>query len=676
MAVITFKVKGKLGDYGADVREGIKVCAVGDPKVKIDNEDWIRSNEPEFTFTDENGLFEFPTLVSIPGLWYRIYTPDELAMNPVRVAGYDPDPLNPKTGTAFAPGKVVDLAEIMDENPTPGYQAVFLSGGGGVTDHALLTGRSTADAHPMSAITGLVTELAGKATSAQGAKADTAVQPTTLAAHEADTTSVHGIADTGALVVTTDPRLADSRAPLPHTSASVTDFVEAAQDAIAALLAGASGVTLNYNDVANTLTITGPGASGLDAEAVRDAIGVALVGTGLLTVTVSDALDTITLSTTATANATDAALRDRSTHSGTQGAETITGLATVATTGAYSDLTGKPSTMTPTAHAATHATGQPDAVSPASIGAATSGHNHTGTYAPVLGIDDNYVTDAEKTKLSNLSGTNTGDQTLPTWGTIAGKPAVVAAGATQADARAAIGAGTGSSSFSGAYTDLTGKPTLGTAAATDTTAYATAAQGTLAASASQPGHAHVGGDITSGTVAYGRLPVGTTASTVAAGDDSRIAGAIQAAIVDAKGDLLAGTAADTVARVAVGSAGDSLTPDTAATPGVAWAVPLLKVASTASTSIAPVLADHGKYQRLTASTAVTITLPSDATQAFPVGSYLLFKATTAAGLATFTAGSGATLEDATPSAVMRAEGSLAQATKVASNTWTVDGDLA
>lgn len=44
---------------------------------------------------------------------------------------------------------------------------------------------------------------------------------------------------------------------------------------------------------------------------------------------------------------------------------------------------------------------------------AAGDHNHTGVYAPVLGADDNYVTDAEKTKLSNLSGTNTGDQTLP-----------------------------------------------------------------------------------------------------------------------------------------------------------------------------------------------------------------------------------------------------------------------
>ena len=51
-------------------------------------------------------------------------------------------------------------------------------------------------------------------------------------------------------------------------------------------------------------------------------------------------------------------------------------------------------------------------------------------------------------------------------------PAVIAQGANAADARTAIGAGT--SSFSGAYADLTGKPTLGTAAATAATDYATA----------------------------------------------------------------------------------------------------------------------------------------------------------------------------------------------------------
>jgi hypothetical protein len=87
-------------------------------------------------------------------------------------------------------------------------------------------------------------------------------------------------------------------------------------------------------------------------------------------------------------------------------------------------------------------------------GKAATSHTHTGVYAPALGADDNYVTDAEKAALHT-------------------HPAVIAQGATQAAARTAIGAGT--SSFSGAYADLTGKPTLGTAAATASTDYATAA---------------------------------------------------------------------------------------------------------------------------------------------------------------------------------------------------------
>lgn len=47
----------------------------------------------------------------------------------------------------------------------------------------------------------------------------------------------------------------------------------------------------------------------------------------------------------------------------------------------------------------------------ANIKATLKTYNDT-LYAAVLGADDNYATDAEKTKLSNLSGTNTGDQTV------------------------------------------------------------------------------------------------------------------------------------------------------------------------------------------------------------------------------------------------------------------------
>ncbi len=66
--------------------------------------------------------------------------------------------------------------------------------------------------------------------------------------------------------------------------------------------------------------------------------------------------------------------------------------------------------------------------------------------------------------------------------------------------------------------------------------------------------------------------------TWVAQDDSN---AIQNAIVDAKGDLIAATAADTPARLAVGTNGQVLTADSSAATGLAWAT-----ASGGSTNVA------------------------------------------------------------------------------------------
>jgi hypothetical protein len=52
------------------------------------------------------------------------------------------------------------------------------------------------------------------------------------------------------------------------------------------------------------------------------------------------------IATAATANSSDATLLNRANHTGTQAAGTISGLATVATSGAYADLSGRPSLAT------------------------------------------------------------------------------------------------------------------------------------------------------------------------------------------------------------------------------------------------------------------------------------------------------------------------------------------
>ncbi len=104
----------------------------------------------------------------------------------------------------------------------------------------------------------------------------------------------------------------------------------------------------------------------------------------------------------ATANATDAALRDRATHTGTQAASTITGLAAVATSGSAADLTAG---TLPAAR-----------FDDAAHGSRAGGALH----AAATGSAAGFMSAADKAKLDAITGTNTGDQTIGLSGDVTG----------------------------------------------------------------------------------------------------------------------------------------------------------------------------------------------------------------------------------------------------------------
>ena len=106
------------------------------------------------------------------------------------------------------------------------------------------------------------------ATTSQGAKADSAVQPAALSsglAGKANTTHA-------------------------HTPGDITALTEYIQDAVDDLIQAGANVTKSYDDAANTLTIaaTGGGGGGTDAEVVRDTIAGALVASTGINIAVDD----------------------------------------------------------------------------------------------------------------------------------------------------------------------------------------------------------------------------------------------------------------------------------------------------------------------------------------------------------------------------------------------------
>jgi hypothetical protein len=153
-----------------------------------------------------------------------------------------------------------------------------------------------------------------------------------------------------------------------------------------------------------------------------------------------------------------------------------------------------------------------------------------------------------------------------------------------------------------------------------------------------------------------------------------------ATTIDAKGDLVVGTGADTFARLAVGTNGYTLVADSGAATGLAYSagIPVVLNAQTATYTV--VLGDAYKLVTMSVASANDFQIPTNANVAYPVGTVInviqigagqtTIKAVTSGTTTISSTGATAT----TPK--LRAQFSAASCIKVATDTWYVLGDIA
>lgn len=194
------------------------------------------------------------------------------------------------------------------------------------------------------------------------------------------------------------------------------------------------------------------------------------------------------------------------------------------------------------------------------------------------------------------------------------------------------------------------------------------------------------GDLISATAADtpARVAVGTNGQVLIA--DSTASAGIKwgvdptTDIVTTKGDLIVGTAADTVARLGVGTNGHTLVADSAAATGLAYSagIPVVLNAQTATYTV--VLGDAYKLVTMSVASANDFQIPTNANVAFPVGTVInviqigagqtTIKAVTSGTTTISSTGATATAPK------LRAQYSAASCIKVATDTWYVVGDIA
>lgn len=251
-----------------------------------------------------------------------------------------------------------------------------------------------------------------------------------------------GVAN-GATANSTDAQLRDrSTHTGTQSSSTINDFSEAVDDRVANLLVAGTNISLTYNDAANSLTINSTGSGGggsganlsttlsptnviVNSDTGTDATIPAADGTNAGVMLPAQVTKLAGVATGATANDTDANLKNRANHTGTQLASTISDfseatddrVASLLVAGANVTLNYNDAANTLTINSTASGTG--DVVGPASSVANTLPRfsNTTGKLLKASGIsisDTDDITLKGITETTVAATTSTGSYTIDT----------------------------------------------------------------------------------------------------------------------------------------------------------------------------------------------------------------------------------------------------------------------
>ena len=290
-------------------------------------------------------------------------------------------------------------------------------------------------------------------------------------------------------------------------------FITSAQAPVQSVAGKTGAVTLSASDISGLATVATTGAySDLSGKPTLGTAAALDVGTTALKVVQLDAsaklpaVDGSQLTNLPSAPVTSVAGK---TGAVTLSASDISGLATVATTGAYSDLSGKPTLATvATSGAYADLSGTPSLATVATTGAYSdlSGKPTLGTAAALdVGTTALKVVQLDASaRLPAVDGSQLTNLPSAPVTSVAGKTGAVTLSASDISGLATV-------ATTGAYSDLSGKPTLATVATSG--AYADlSGTPSLATVATTGAYSDLSGKPTLGTAAA--LDVGTTALKV------------------------------------------------------------------------------------------------------------------------------------------------------------------